>query len=116
MAAKIKLQRIGKKNQPKYRIIVQEERTKLQGKVVAMLGGYNPRQKDQFINLDKENILKWLKIGAVPTDKVRFLFGKAGILPPVDTSVLTKKKPKKAVENKEAAPTEAPKQEEKQAV
>jgi len=48
-------------------------------------------------NLDKEKVEKWLKIGAEPTDKVRILLGKAGILPAVDTSVLTKRKPKKEV-------------------
>lgn len=102
MAAKLKLQRVGTKNQPKYRLIVQETRTKLGGRVVEILGEYNPRMTTPLINFKKENVEKWLKTGAQMTDKVRFLLGKAGILAPVDTTVLHKRKPKK----EPAAPTE----------
>ncbi len=95
MAAKLKLQRVGTKNQPKYRLIVQETRTKLGGRVVEILGEYNPRLATPLINFKKEKVENWLKLGAQMTDKVRFLLGKSGILPPVDTSKLFKRKPKK---------------------
>jgi len=107
MAAKIKLQRKGTKSKPKYRFIIQETRTKLNGKAVDILGEYEPQRNPSFINLDKEKVEKWLKIGAEPTDKVRILLGKAGILPAVDTSVLTKRKPKKEVKTDEASPAAA---------
>lgn len=117
MSTKLKLQRIGTKNQPKYRLIVQEARTKLGGKVVEILGEYNPRHEPPFINFKKEAVEKWLKTGAIATDKVRFLLGKAGILPPVDTSKLHKRKPKAETkaEKKEKAPKVEPKAEEKPA-
>ncbi len=126
MAAKLKLQRVGTKNQPKYRLIVQETRTKLGGKVVEILGEYNPRQPAPFINFKKEKVEEWLKKGVQLTDKVRFLLGKIGIMPPLDTTNLVKRKPKKelkAEEKPEAAEAkpevkeakaEAPKEEAKE--
>ena len=107
MAAKLKLQRVGTKNQPKYRLIVQETRTKLGGKVVEILGEYNPRLSTPFINFKQDKVEKWLKIGAQMTDKVRFLLGKSGILPAVDTTKLSKKKSKQE-QPAEASPAETP--------
>ncbi len=108
MAAKLKFQRVGTKNKPKYRLIVQETRTKLQGKVVEILGEYNPKAKETYTNFKKDRVEHWLKVGAQPTDSVRFLLGKAGILPPVDTTNLVKRKPKKEAQAAETA--EAPKE------
>ena len=102
MAPKIKLQRVGTNKQPKYRVIVQNAKQKLGGSVIEILGIYHPRQTPTLFEVSKEKILDWIKKGAQPTDKVRFLLGKSGILPPVDTSKLNKRKPKK-----EAAPAEA---------
>ncbi len=114
MAAKLKLQRVGTKNQPKYRLVVQETRTKLGGKVVEILGDYNPRLSTPLINFKREKVEAWLKDGVQLTDKVRFLLGKAGILPPVDTTNLTKRKSKNeaAPEAASEAKPEAPKVEE----
>lgn len=106
MATKMKLQRVGTKNQPKYRLIIQETRTKLNGKVVEILGEYNPLKQPPLINFKKELVESWLKKGAQTTDKVRFLLGKAGILAPVDTTNLKKRKPKKE-QTAEAKPAEA---------
>ena len=95
MAPKIKLQRVGTSKQPKYRLVVQEARQKLGGSVIEILGIYHPRQTPTLFEVSKEKVLEWIKKGAQPTDKVRMLLGKAGILPPVDTSILNKRKPKK---------------------
>jgi len=103
MAAKIKLQRKGKKGQPKYRFVVQEAKSKLSGNVIDILGEYDPLKEPSFFNINKEKAEYWLKKGAIPTEKVRDLLGKANILPPVDTSKLHKRKPKK-----EPQATEAP--------
>lgn len=102
MAPKIKLQRVGTKNQPKYRVVIQETREKLGGKVVDILGIYHPRQEPSLFEVSQEKVQDWLKKGAQPTEKVRILLGKAGIMPPVDLSAKTKRKPKK-----EAKPAEA---------
>jgi ribosomal protein S16 len=102
VAPKIKLQRVGTVRKAKYRVIVQEERQKLGGSVIEILGIYHPQQNPTLFEVSKEKILEWIKKGAQPTDKVRFLLGKAGILPPVDTSVLNKRKPKNAAEAKPA--------------
>lgn len=106
MAPKIKLQRVGTKNQPKYRVVIQETREKLGGKVIDILGIYHPRQEPSLFEVSQEKVLDWLKKGAQPTEKVRILLGKAGIMSPVDLSVKTKRKPKK--EEKPAEAVAAP--------
>jgi ribosomal protein S16 len=109
MAPKIKLQRVGTKNQPKYRVVIQETREKLGGKVIDILGIYHPRSEPTLFEVSKERVEEWLKKGAQPTEKVRILLGKAGIMPPVDLSVKTKRKPRAAAAPAaEAAPTPAP--------
>lgn len=70
---KIKLQRIGKRNQPGYRIVVAEGRSKLTGAYIDLLGTYNPRTEPSTITLDSEKYKQWLKKGAQPTDTVRLL-------------------------------------------
>lgn len=70
---KIKLQRRGKKNQPSYRIIVQEARTKNSGTYVDLLGTYDPLEEPYALKLDKDKYNSWLKKGARPTDTVRKL-------------------------------------------
>ena len=101
MAAKIKLQRRGAKNKPFYRVIVQDESGAPVSSVVEILGTYNPLVEPTIFDVDKEKTLTWIKNGAKPTDKVRILLGKAGILPPIDLASLPKRKSKK--EEKAAA-------------
>ncbi|MBU1027021.1 MAG: 30S ribosomal protein S16 [Candidatus Margulisbacteria bacterium] len=101
MAAKIKLQRRGTKNKPFYRVIVQDESGAPVSNIVEVLGTYNPMVEPSKFEVDKEKTLAWIKNGATPTDKVRILLGKAGILEPVDLASLTKRKSKK--EEKAAA-------------
>jgi len=110
MAAKIKLQRKGAKNQPYYRVVVQEEAGAPRSNVVEVLGIYHPLKEPTLFEVDREKTLAWIKKGAKPTDKVRILLGKAGILPPVDLLALPKRKTKaEAGEEKPAeAPTPAP--------
>jgi len=98
MAAKIKLQRVGSKNRPSYRVVVQDRSAPTRGRVVAILGQYDTLQEPTRFEVDREKTLDWIKKGAKPTEKVRILLGKAGILPPVDLSALKKKKPKSEAE------------------
>lgn len=106
MAAKIKLQRIGAKNQPYYRVVVQDESASTCGRVVEVLGRYHPLEEPTLFEVDPEKTKEWLKKGAKPTEKMRILLGKAGILPPVDLALLPKKKPKGEVEEKAEKPAE----------
>lgn len=94
MAAKIKLQRKGTKNRPFYRVVVQDESTDTYGRVVAVLGQYNVLVDPSELKVDKDKTLAWIAKGAKPTEKVRILLGKAGILPPIDLASLPKRKTK----------------------
>ena len=74
---KIKLSRIGKRDQPHYRIVVAEARSKRDGKVTDIIGFYNPNVTPKTIKIDRTKYTKWLKKGAQPTDTVRNLFNKS---------------------------------------
>jgi len=74
---KIRLKRTGKRNQPSFRIVVTEARSKQGGKFTDLLGHYNPLTKPSTIKLDKAKYQKWIKKGAQPTDTVRHLAQKA---------------------------------------
>jgi small subunit ribosomal protein S16 len=72
MAAKIRLQRVGKRSQPMFRIVVIEESKKLKGEPVEVIGWYTPVKKT--LSLDVEKYDKWIKMGAQPSDTVRSLY------------------------------------------
>jgi small subunit ribosomal protein S16 len=74
----IKLQRIGKKHQPSYRIVIAEKRSKLNGRPVEDIGWWNPRSKEHGI--EKERANHWISKGAKPTDTVWNLLVTAGVL------------------------------------
>ena len=74
----IKLQRIGKKHQPSYRIIVQEKREKLGGRYAEDVGWFNPLLNT--CEIKKERVAHWLTIGAQPTDTVHNLLIKNGVM------------------------------------
>ncbi len=70
---KIKLARFGKKNQPHYRIVINEARTKRDGKYVEKIGHYAPTQSPKLLEVDLERYDYWVKQGAQPTDTVASL-------------------------------------------
>lgn len=74
---KIKLTRLGKRNQPHYRVVVNEAKTRRDGKYVDMLGHYNPLVNPAEIVIDMEKYASWLKKGAQPTETVAHLAKKA---------------------------------------
>jgi len=80
MAVKIRLRRTGRKKQPTYRIVVADSRSPRDGKFIEVVGQYAPRQGDQALNLKSERVNYWLDNGAQPTDTVRSLLRKAGVL------------------------------------
>jgi len=76
----IKLKMIGKKGQRSFRIIVQEARSKLRGKFIEDLGWYNPHSNQ--VELKKDRVLYWLKVGARPTETVSQLLKKSKVEQP----------------------------------
>lgn len=79
MATKIKLTRKGMKKQPTYRVVIQEERSKRDGKYIENLGLYDPRQNPPLVQLQADRVKYWLGVGATPTDSVGRLLKMAGI-------------------------------------
>lgn len=97
---KIKLARFGKKNQPHYRIIVNEARSKRDGQYVALLGHYAPTQTPKILSLDLKAYEEWLKKGAQPTDTVAGLAKRAAS--PTPFPVKAARPSKKAIAKKAA--------------
>jgi small subunit ribosomal protein S16 len=77
---KIRLRRMGRRNRPFYRVVVADSRSPRDGKFVDIIGYYNPLTDPATISIDEEKALKWLRQGAQPTDTVRSLLGKLGIM------------------------------------
>lgn len=78
MAVKLRLTRMGAKKRPSYRIVASDSRQKRDGEYLELVGTYNPIADE--VKIDEEVALKWLKTGAQPSDTVRNLFSKAGIM------------------------------------
>ena len=80
MATRIRLRRVGRKGQGYFRIVVADQRSPRDGRFVATIGHYNPRTNPADIKVDAEQARAWLAKGATPTDTVRSLLKKAGVL------------------------------------
>lgn len=79
MAVKLRLMRMGAKKRPSYRIVATDSHRKRDGKYIELVGTYEP-VNDSKINIKEEVALKWLNDGAIPTDTVKSIFSKAGIM------------------------------------
>ncbi len=77
---KIRLKRMGAKKKPFYRVVVADSRTPRDGRFIEELGYFDPMQEPDLIKIDAERAKKWLDEGAQPTDRVRSLFRKTGII------------------------------------
>ena len=80
MAVKIRLRRMGAKKQPFYRVIVADERSPRNGRFIEELGYYNPLTEPATIKIDADKAKEWIKNGAQPTETVKVLLKKAGIV------------------------------------
>ena len=80
MAVKIRLRRMGKKKAPFYRVVVADSRYPRNGRFIEEIGTYNPLSEPSEIKIDSEAAQKWLKNGAQPTDTVRSLLKRSGII------------------------------------
>jgi len=94
---KIKLQRIGRKHEPAYRIVVTDSKTgPKSNKHVEIVGNYHPIQKT--LNLKEDRIKYWLNEGAKPTETVHNILVKEKIIDAKKINVLPKKSPIKKEE------------------
>ena len=100
MAVKLRLKRMGAKQRPFYRLVAADSRSPRDGKFIETVGTYDPIKQPAVISLDEEKILKWLGLGAVPTETVRTILKKNGVLKKYKTKKNPKKVVKKAVEKK----------------
>src|SRR3989344_554307 len=88
----IRFQRIGRTNDPAFRIVVLEkERTAKTGNIVELLGTYNPRSK--ALTLNEERVKHWVSMGAQPTGSIHNLLITKGVIEGKKVNVLPKKSP-----------------------
>ena len=80
MAVKIRLRRLGAKKAPYYHVVVADSRFSRDGRFIDEIGKYNPLTNPATIDIDAEKASKWLENGAQPTETVRSLLKKSGIL------------------------------------
>ena len=94
MAVKLRLKRMGSKKKPFYRIVAADSRVARDGKFIELVGTYNPVWEPAEFKINEEVALKWLSNGAQPTDTVRDLLSKNGVMKKFHESKMTKKEGK----------------------
>ncbi len=105
---KIRLQRVGAKKKPAYRVVVADSRSPRDGAFIEIIGHYDPRTEPPTINFKQDKTLEWLNRGAQPTQTVASLLSKSGITHRLVESSLRKptydRQPRKKEEEKDKAP------------
>ena len=79
MAVKIRLTRIGRHKDPFYRIVAADSRFARDGRYIEQIGYFDPAKGVEFAVIDEEKALKWLDLGATPSDTVKAIFNRKGI-------------------------------------
>ena len=77
---RIRMQRHGANKAPFYRIVVTDSRNPRDGRFIEIIGTYDPRKAGEQFTIDEEKALKWLAQGAQPTDTVKNILSKQGII------------------------------------
>lgn len=80
MAVKLRLKRMGSKAKPFYRIVAADSRFPRDGRIIESIGTYNPTKNPAIVTIDEELAVKWIKNGAQPSDTVRNILSKQGIM------------------------------------
>jgi len=80
MATRIRLQRFGKKNQPFYHIVIADGRAPRDGRFIEKIGTYNPMTNPATIDMNFERALYWVEVGASPSDTVRSILKREGVM------------------------------------
>jgi len=78
MSVKLRLMRVGKTKQPSYRLVAADSRSPRDGRFIEILGQYNPRSEPSVVTIDNAKVLKWLRQGAQPTERVQKLLEISG--------------------------------------
>lgn len=90
MSVKIRMTRMGSKKKPFYRINVADSRAPRDGRFIETVGTYNPLVEENAVTLKEDRILDWLSKGAQPSDTVRNILSRAGIMKKFHESKLSK--------------------------
>ena len=80
MAVKIRLRRMGAKKAPFYRVVVADSRSPRDGRFIEELGYYDPTKEPTVFNVDNDKVKQWMAHGAQPTDTVKVLLKKTGVI------------------------------------
>lgn len=80
MATRIRLRRMGAKKKPFYRIVVADSRAPRDGRFIEEIGYYDPCKDPAEVKIDDEKVVQWLNTGAQPSETVRALLNKAGLI------------------------------------
>jgi len=103
LSVKIRLRRMGARNQPSYRVVVVDSRKKRDGAYIEKIGYYDPKPEEMHYKIDNERAIYWLEKGAIPSDTVRSLFKKEGILQKIHENKFGKATSKAPAEKSEKA-------------
>jgi len=87
---KLRLKRMGKKGNPFYRIVAADSRSPRDGRIIEQVGTYNPLVKENQVTLNTEKVMKWLNNGAKPSDTVRSILSKEGLMKEFHESKMAK--------------------------
>jgi small subunit ribosomal protein S16 len=113
---KIRLQRVGATKKPAYRVVVADSRSPRDGAFIEVIGHYDPLTNPATIVIQQEKALEWLRRGAMPTQTVASLLGRAGLSDKLvsasvrkttDRKTLKKSEKKAAAQAKAAAKSES---------
>ena len=77
---RLRLQRVGRRNRPSYRVVAADSRAPRDGDFVEIIGHYDPLPDPATVVIDEDKALKWLRVGAQPTATVTSLLRKQGVL------------------------------------
>lgn len=83
MAVRLRLTRVGSRKNPIWRVVVADQRSKRDGRVIETVGHYNAQTQPSTIVIDEEKVRNWLARGAQPSETVRKLLKTQGITGPV---------------------------------
>ncbi|MDP2964480.1 MAG: 30S ribosomal protein S16 [Pelolinea sp.] len=77
---RLRLRRVGLRNQPSYRIIAADKEKPRDGRFLEVIGFYNPRTEPATIDFKEDKVFQWLSQGAQPSDSVKQIFNQVGLM------------------------------------
>lgn len=93
---RLRLRRMGAKKAPFYRVVAADASSPRDGRFIEILGHYNPTKNPQIIELKEDRVMYWLGVGAQPSETVRSLFRKKGLLQKAHEARLAAREPAEA--------------------